>query len=248
MGKNKLEKFKAMATFKNVVQAPFREVFTNDHPLKGQWGKTFFHNDQPIVLELGCGKGEYTVGLGRSFAKKNFIGVDIKGHRIYKGALQALEEPLTNVGFIRTNIELIASFFSADEVAEIWLTFPDPQMKKYRKRLTSTVFLTSYARFLKPGGVVHLKTDSRFLYTYTRELIKVNGLEMLVDESDLYASGLDNEVTGIQTYYEGKWLAHGVTIKYLKFKIGPLEKALVEPDVDIEPDGYRSAGQRVIED
>ncbi len=248
MGKNKLQKFEALATFKNVVQAPFREVFKNDHPLKGKWGKEFFGNNRPIVLELGCGKGEYTVGLGRSFAQKNFIGVDIKGHRLFKGAAQALEEELTNVGFIRTNIELIESFFSADEVDEIWLTFPDPQMKKYRKRLSSTVFLTAYARLLKPGGVVHLKTDSRFMYSYTRELIEINGLEVLADEQDLYGSGLKNEATAIQTYYESKWLAHGVSIKYLKFKIGSLEKELVEPEIDIEPDGYRSAGQRVVEE
>jgi tRNA (guanine-N7-)-methyltransferase len=248
VGKNKLEKFEALATFKHVVQAPFREVFKNDHPLKGKWGREFFHNNRPIILELGCGKGEYTVGLGRVFVQKNFIGVDIKGHRLFKGAAQALEEGLANVGFIRTNIELIESFFSPDEVDEIWLTFPDPQIKKYRKRLTSTTFLGSYARFLKPGGVVHLKTDSRFMYIYTRELLKINGLEVLADEPDLYGSGIKDEVTGIQTYYESKWLGHGVSIKYLKFKMGPVGKELIEPDVDIEPDGYRSAGQRVVED
>jgi tRNA (guanine-N7-)-methyltransferase len=248
VGKNKLVKFEALASFSNVVQAPFREVFKRDHPLKGGWGKDFFHNNNPIVLELGCGKGEYTVGLGRTFSQKNFIGIDIKGHRLYKGASEALNEGLTNVAFIRTHIELIESFFSSDEVAEIWLTFPDPQMRKFSKRLTSTGFLNSYARFLKPGGLIHLKTDSQFMYSYTRELIKINGLEVLADEPDLYGTEREDEVTSIQTYYENKWLNHGVSIKYIKFKIGLMEKGLIEPDLDIEPDRYRSAGQRVVEE
>jgi tRNA (guanine-N7-)-methyltransferase len=244
VGKNKLQKFEEMDTYPHVVQAPFDEVFHNNHALYGRWNENFFGNENPVVLELGCGKGEYTVGLARLFPDKNFIGVDIKGNRMHRGATDALNEGLKNVGFLRTRIEAIHAFFGPSEVDEIWLTFPDPQIKKFRKRLTCTRFLASYSRFLKPGGIIHLKTDSLFMYTYTRELLKVNNIEPLVDEVDLYADGYQNEILSIQTYYESKWLQHGIPVKYLKFELGDAT-GLVEPEVEIEPDDYRSAGRGV---
>ncbi len=250
MGKNKLQKFEEMASFSNVVEVPFKEVFNHDHSLKGLWSKSFFGNNNPVVLELGCGKGEYTIGLARSCPYKNFIGIDIKGNRMHSGASHALAEGLKNAAFLRTHVELTGSFFGRDEVDEIWLTFPDPQMKKFRKRLTSTWFLSIYAQFLKQGGWVHLKTDSQFLYTYTRELIRINNLELAIDYSDLHASGSDiaMEAAAITTYYENKWLAHGVSIKYLKFSPHAMSGELIEPDIEIEPDSYRSAGRGVKND
>ncbi len=233
-----------MDSYPHVIQAPFNEVFHDDHLLKGKWSSAFFENENPVVLELGCGKGEYSVGLARKFPNKNFIGVDIKGNRMHRGATDALKEGLRNVGFLRTRIEIIHAFFAPSEVDEIWLTFPDPQIKKFRKRLTSTWFLQIYRKFLKPDGIIHLKTDSRFMYLYTLELLKKNNIEPLVNESDLYKSGLQDEILSIQTYYEKKWLDHGIPIKYLKFRLG-LNSELNEPEVDIEPDSYRSAGRGV---
>jgi tRNA (guanine-N7-)-methyltransferase len=233
-----------METYPHVVQAPFSEVYQNNHDLHGKWNGAFFKNNNPVVLELGCGKGEYTVGLARLFPQKNFIGVDIKGNRMHRGATDALNEGMKNVAFLRTRIEAIHAFFAPSEVDEIWLTFPDPQIKKFRKRLTSTRFLKAYARFLKPGGIIHLKTDSLFMYTYTRELLKANDITPLVDERDLYASGYQDDILSIQTYYEKKWLEQGISIKYLKFELHKIDD-LVEPDVDIEPDSYRSAGRGV---
>ncbi len=248
MGKSKLQKFKEMTSFSNVVEVPFKEVFNHDHRLKGVWSESFFGNNNPLILELGCGRGEYTVGLARACPRKNFIGVDIKGNRMHSGASLALAEGLKNAAFLRTRIEVTGSFFGKDEVDEIWLTFPDPQMKKVRKRLTSTWFLSIYARFLKPGGWVHLKTDSRFLYTYTRELIRINNLELAIDEPDLHGRGNTHEAATITTYYENKWLAHGVPIKYLKFSPHARFGDMIEPDIEIKPDNYRSAGRGVKED
>ena len=244
MGKNKLKKFAEMEAYPHVIQAPFNEVFQNKHFLNGRWNKDFFKNDHPLVLELGCGKGEYTVGLARMFPEKNFIGVDIKGNRMHRGATDALNEGLRNAAFLRTRIEAIQAFFAPSEVSEIWLTFPDPQIKKYRKRLTSTRFLKAYSEFLKPGGTIHLKTDSLFMYTYTRELLKANDIKPLVDEVDLYGNGFQDEILGIKTYYESKWLEHGLPIKYLRFELKD-GQGLIEPEVDIEPDEYRSAGRGV---
>ena len=167
MGKNKLKKFGEMETFPNVFQYPFAELQKGPFPLKGKWNTEFFKNDNPIVLELGCGKGEYAVGMAKKFADRNFIGVDIKGARMWTGAKQSVQEGIANVAFLRTSIELIASFFEAGEVSEIWITFPDPQMQKVNKRLTSTRFMQLYRQILKDGGLVHLKTDSPFLYAYT---------------------------------------------------------------------------------
>ncbi len=245
MSKNKLSKFADMERYPHVFQAG--DVATNPapFPLKGKWHSDFFHNDHPIVLELGCGRGEYTVGLGKLFPDKNFIGVDIKGARMWSGATQSLEEGMTNVAFLRTHIEFIDHFFAEGEVAEIWLTFSDPQMKKVTKRLTSTYFMQRYRRFVKDNGLIHLKTDSNFLFTYTNYMVDVNHLPVLFRTDDLYhtlEAESDEEVKrilGIQTYYEQQWIARGLTIKYLKFQL-PHEGELVEPEVEIELDDYRS--------
>ncbi len=243
MGKGKLEKFAEMKTMTNVFEYPFSAI--NDEPfaMQGLWRQQYFHNDNPIVLELGCGKGEYTVGLGRLFPDINFIGVDIKGARMWTGAKEALAEGLTNVAFLRTNIEIIDRFFAEGEVQEIWLTFSDPQMKHPRKRLSSTWFLERYRRFLADGGTVHLKTDSNFLFTYTRLLVEKNQLPVDVCTDDLYhatpAALVDHPILTIQTYYEQMWMARGLNIRYLRFAL-PHEGALQEPDEEIELDDYRS--------
>lgn len=234
-----------MASYEHVIEAPFQTPSSGLHPLYGKWHSDFFHNDHPIVLELGCGRGEYCVGLGRMFPHTNFIGVDIKGARMWSGATEAFHEGLTNVGFLRTHIEFIHHFFAPNEVAEIWLTFSDPQMKKVTKRLTSTYFLNRYRKFLIDGGIIHLKTDSNFLFTYTDYVVRINRLPVLFQTTDLYHT-LDAEtdaavrsILGIHTYYEDQWLDRGLTIKYLKFCL-PLEGELQEPDVEIEMDSYRS--------
>ena len=207
--------------------------------MKGNWNRDFFKNDHPIVLELGCGRGEYAVGLARRYPEKNFIGVDIKGARMWTGAKQAQEEGLANVAFLRTNIEIIDRFFAPGEVSEIWLTFSDPQMKKVTKRLTSTYFMERYRKFLVPGGLVHLKTDSNFMFTYTKAMVEANHFPVEFITDDLYHSGLDDDILRIRTYYEQQWLDRGLSIKYIKFRL-PQEGELAEPDVEIELDDYRS--------
>ncbi|MDD4777101.1 MAG: tRNA (guanosine(46)-N7)-methyltransferase TrmB [Fermentimonas sp.] len=241
MAKNKLAKFAEMATYKNVFQIPFNRLKTEGFPLKGKWN-TYFKNNNPIILELGCGKGEYTVGLARKFPEKNFIGIDIKGARIWKGATEALNDNLENVAFIRTQIEFISYFFSNDEVSEIWITFPDPQMKKVNKRLTSTRFMKEYSKILKDKGIIHLKTDSNFLYSYTSAMIEENQLPVLFDTDDLYNSLHEDDILGIKTYYEQQWLECGLTIKYIKF-ICKEKTDWKEPDIEIEKDDYRSFGR-----
>lgn len=239
MGKNKLKKFAEMEQLPNVFQFPFAALRENGFPLKGHWNSDYFHNDNPIVLELGCGRGEYTVGLAERIAAKNYIGVDIKGARMWAGAKHAALAGLGNVAFLRTNIELIDSFFAPGEVSEIWITFPDPQMKKVRKRLTSTRFLELYRHVLVHDGIVHLKTDSPFLYTYTDELVRLNGFDVEINTADLYHSGCDDEILGIKTYYEQQWLDRGLAIKYIKFHLDA-DTQLQEPDIEIEHDTYRS--------
>jgi len=243
VGKNKLSKFADMEVFPHVFQVSahdLREGVSFD--MKGKWNELFFKNNHPIVLELGCGKGEYTVGLGKLYPKKNFVGVDIKGARLWTGAKESFEKGMSNVAFLRTNIEMIHYFFAENEISEIWLTFPDPQMKKVTKRLTATNFMKSYQQFVKPNGLIHLKTDSNFMFTYTCEMVKVNNYPIVFSNNDLYASNLNDTILGIKTYYEQQWLDRGLTIKYIQFV---LENRLnfIEPDIEIEPDVYRSFGR-----
>lgn len=243
MGKGKLAKFAEMETFSNVFQYPFSVVDNVPFEMKEHWREQYFKNNHPVVLELGCGKGEYTVELARLYPEMNFIGVDIKGARMWTGAKQALEAGLKNVAFLRTNIEIIDRFFAESEVQEIWLTFSDPQMKNAHKRLTSTFFLNRYRKFLVDGGIVHLKTDSNFLFTYTTCMVKENKLPVVFSTEDLYhTEGLDEEthkILSIQTYYESMWIERGLNIRYMKFLL-PQQGELVEPEVDIPLDDYRS--------
>lgn len=230
MGKNKLKKFEELETFERVFQPAFDDFFDKDYPLKGRWHKDVFGNDHPLVLELGCGKGEYTIGLARKFKSNNFLGVDIKGARIWNGAKTSHQEHITNAAFLRTRIEFINAFFNPGEVQEIWLTFPDPQLKKRRnkKRLSGSLFLQKYQKFLADNGIIHLKTDNQVLYKYTLALAKLNDLEVLVATDDLYGSGITDEILDIRTFYEKQYLARGLAIHYLKFRL-PNEKILHEP-------------------
>ena len=243
MGKNKLAKFADMEEFPHVFQVSTHALTEcGNFEMKGKWNELFFKNDHPIVLELGCGKGEYTVGLGQLYPDKNFIGVDIKGARLWTGAKDSFEKSMKNVAFLRTNIEMIHHFFAENEVSEIWLTFPDPQMKKVTKRLTATNFMKSYQQFLKTNGLIHLKTDSNFMFTYTCEMVKSNQYTVMFSNDNLYDSDLKDPILGIKTFYEQQWLDRGMTIKYIQFK---LENRLVfiEPDIEIEHDVYRSYGR-----
>lgn len=241
VGKGKLKKFNEMESFEHVVQVPFYKIEHNNFYLKGKWAQEFFKNENPIILELGCGKGEYTVELAALNPNINYIGVDIKGARLWKGAKQAKERELENVGFLRTNIELIEQFFGENEVNEIWLTFPDPQMKNARKRLTSTNFLNKYRNFLKPEAIIHLKCDSNFQYTYTRTMVELNKFEVLAETDNLYEWEHLTDILKIKTYYEKQWLDRGITSKYVAFK--PHDGEYVEPTVEIERDEYRSFGR-----
>ena len=226
-GKGKLEKWAELLTFDNVIEPRNAEVFEKNHPLKGNWKKEIFKNNNPIVLELGCGKGEYTVGMAEHFPKKNFIGVDIKGNRIWRGAKTAFENHQKNVFFIRSQIDFIASFFEENEVDEIWITFPDPQPKDRleRKRLTSPLFINRYKTFLKPDGIVHLKTDHEGFFRYTLEEIERCNFILLESTFNLYGETLakldrkTQEILSIKTYYEKLFSAKGHRIHYLKFQL-----------------------------
>lgn len=219
--KNKLKRFRENETFDNVVQPSREEVIGNLLKLKGNWRKNFFKNDNPLVLELGCGKGEYSVSLAKLNPKTNFLGIDIKGARFWRGAKSALEENLDNVGFLRTQIELVDHIFDENEVDEIWITFPDPQIKykRTKHRLTNEDFLNKYKKILKPGGAVHLKTDSEFMHGYTLGLL--HGLRETIEYAhhDVYGSdGAPEAVTNIQTFYENQYLEKGKKITYIRFK------------------------------
>lgn len=247
MGKNKLKKFAEMETLPCVHQYPFASLRgAGGCPLRGRWGAEVFGNDHPITLELGCGKGEYAVGMGRLYPDRNFIGIDIKGARMWTGARQVTDEGLDNVAFLRTSIHLLPEFFAPGEVAEIWITFPDPQMRKVNKRLTGTHFLEIYSKVLAPGGAIKLKTDSPFLYAYTSAMIAHNGLPLLAATDNLYDSALKDEVPPITTYYEQQWLGRGIPSKYIAWTL-PGGTTLSEPDVEIEPDTYRSFGRGTLQ-
>ena len=233
MTKNKLERFAEMKTFSNVIEPSFDEVFNADYKLKGSWRKKFFENNHPIILELGCGKGEYTVNLAKQYPGINFIGVDIKGARMWKGAKKAREEGLNNTVFLRTRIDFINSFFKPNEINEIWVTFPDPQPKKAKKRLISTKFLSYYQKILKNNGIVHLKTDNSNIYEYACKIASINHLDVLKKTHDIHNSN-DEElkpIVEIQTFYEKKFMEEGKTIKYLSFKLNQSKK-LIEPQND----------------
>ncbi len=221
MGRNKLAKWSELAAFDNVFQPEIGDVSTKDHPVKARWEKDIFKNNNPIILELGCGKGEYTVGLATRFPENNYIGIDIKGARMWRGAKTSNEQNLPNVAFIRTRIEFINSFFSTDEVDEIWITFPDPHpgRRNSNKRLTSPRFLNTYRLFLKNRGLIHLKTDNVELYDYTKTIVTNNDLETIYNTSDLYSENLTNEILSIRTHYEKIFLNEGLKINYLSFKI-----------------------------
>lgn len=244
MGKNKLRKFAEMESFPRVLQVPFGKLRSEGFEMRGQWHEKFFGNNNPIVLELGCGRGEYTVGLAREYPDRNFIGIDIKGARMWAGAKEAHLAGMVNTGFLRTNIELLSEFFAPGEVSEIWITFPDPQMKKTRKRLTSTNFLELYRTILAPDGIINLKTDSPFLYEYTSRIVDLNNLPVKKRTNNLYANPEQvDRILHIRTHYENQWLARGLTIKYIAFGI-PQGIKLLEPDEsDIEFDSYRSYGR-----
>lgn len=250
-------KFDDMAGYPHVFQYTFEQLQETGFPLKGRWREDFFHNDNPIVIELGCGRGEYTVGLAEQYPDKNFIGFDIKGARMWTGATDSLERGMKNVAFVRTHIELLTWFFAPGEVSEIWITFADPQMKKVNKRLTCTMFMNRYSQVLADDGLVHLKSDSNFLYTYTEEMARANNLMVIGSTRNLY--GKDDEFSlcddaewaarvdiaslrGIRTYYESQWLGRGIPIKYIGMRIQKLEK-WTEPEVEIELDSYRSYGR-----
>lgn len=245
MGKNKLKKFADMEQLPNVFQLSFNDIVKNNaaFPMKGTWNSQYFKNDNLIVIELGCGKGEYTVGLARMFPDKNFIGIDIKGSRMWTGATLANNEGLTNVAFLRTGINAIEHFFAANEVSEIWITFADPQMKKANKRLTSTYFMGLYKKIMADNGLVHLKTDSSFLFTYTALMAEKSGLPMNIKTDNLYQDIENDPILDIKTYYEQQWLARGLDIKYLQFAL-PNKAILAEPDVKIEYDDHRSFGRK----
>lgn len=246
MGKNKLKKFAEIENMACVMQFPRDRLIAEGFPYKGKWNSEIFSNNNPLTLELGCGKGEYTVELAKAYPDNNFIGIDIKGARIWAGASRIEKEHIGNARFLRTEIENIDSFFNSNEVDEIWITFPDPQMQKTRKRLTSTRFLSLYARILKPGGLIHLKTDSPFLYEYTKRLVELNNYEILTITNDLYGSGMADPVTSIKTFYESQWLSRGKKIKMISFK--PIfERDPIEPETaDIPKDDYRAYARNTL--
>ena len=263
MGHGKLRKFAENETFRCLLQPDAasvlakpegsRELILRDHPVKGRWNRDMFAKDQPIVLELGCGKGDYTIALARRHPEMNFIGVDIKGARLWKGAKEATEQAMGNVAFLRTRIEFIDAFFGPGEVSEIWLTFSDPQLRgSENARLTSPLFLQRYSHFLTPGGIVHLKTDSRFLYEYTQSVIRANNLEVLASGVDIYnaplvipsdtSSVIPSEakeslrdidaVFEVQTFYETMFLKMGLPITYLAFRLGERKEFAYPTDFD----------------
>jgi tRNA (guanine-N7-)-methyltransferase len=221
VGKNKLARWNELGTFNKVFQPEIDTVAGRDHPVKGTWHREVFKNQNPVILELGCGKGEYTIGLATRFPSNNYVGIDIKGARMWRGAKTASEQNLQNTAFLRTRIEFINSFFTGDEVEEIWITFPDPHPGKRNsnKRLTSPWFLNRYRLFLKDNGLIRLKTDNTELYEYTRKIALHNNLELVDDTNDLYGSDVSDDIISIRTHYEKIFLSSGLKIYYLSFRL-----------------------------
>jgi len=231
VGKNKLARWTELGTYHNVIQPEIDDVSGKDHPIKGRWNKDLFKNNNPLILELGCGKGEYTVGLATNFPQYNYVGIDIKGARMWRGAKTANELGLPNVAFLRTRIEFINSFFTENEVDEIWITFPDPHpgRRNSNKRLTSPWFLNSYRQFLKDKGLIHLKTDNTELYDFTKKVISHNDLETICTTNDLYSEKID-DILAIKTHYEKIFLVNGLKINYLSFRLDK-EKIILDASV-----------------
>jgi tRNA (guanine-N7-)-methyltransferase len=225
LAKRKLERFAENATFKHFFQPSFFDLQTG-FPLQGKWRKDFFHNNNPIIVELGCGKGEYTVALAARYPERNFIGIDKKGARMWQGGKTSHEASMPNVAFVRSRAELIGSVFGKSEVNEIWITFPEPQPNSPRskKRFTSSQFLSRYKQILRPGGILHLKTDSNLVFESTLEVIQSGGHILHFSCDDLYNNVSDEKVQDVicvQTHYEKMWLGKGLTIKYLNFSLNP---------------------------
>lgn len=236
MGKNKLARWTELESFNNVIQPPIEEVVSpgdkssadkltpetaRDHPVKGRWNEMIFRNQNPVVLELGCGRGEYTIGLASKYPGRNYVGIDIKGARLWRGAKTSNEKKMENAAFLRTRIEFIGSFFAENEVDEIWITFPDPHpgTRNSNKRLTSPWYLNAYRKIMKDGGVIHLKTDNKELYQFTKKVAAHNSLEILDATSDLYSGKLPDEILSIRTHYEDKFLTEGLKINYISFRL-----------------------------
>lgn len=222
MGKNKLQHFEENKTFPNFFQPTFDE-FAEGYKFKGKWNRKFFNNSNPVVLELGCGKGEYSVGLAKKYPDKNFIGIDRKGARMWRGAKDSQLEEINNVAFLRTKVEQLSYFFGPEEISEIWITFPDPlpKKKRIRKRLTSPNFLNMYREILAKGGIVHLKTDNLEFFEFSLQILSENGIYVTFETYDLYDSGFEGDASSFYTYYEKKFLADGVKINYLNFEFEP---------------------------
>ena len=221
MGKNKLARWTELASFDNVIQPEIADISGKDHPVKGRWNQDIFKNGNPLVLELGCGKGEYSVGLATRYPGKNYIGVDIKGARMWRGAKTSNDQKLSNVAFLRTRIEFINSFFKQDEVDEIWITFPDPHpgRRNSNKRLTAPMFLNSYRKFLKNRGMIHLKTDNAELYNYTKTIVSYNNLSTVFATDDLYSATISDDILSIKTHYEKIFVNAGLKINYISFRL-----------------------------
>ncbi|MBT3207943.1 MAG: tRNA (guanosine(46)-N7)-methyltransferase TrmB [Bacteroidetes bacterium] len=226
MAKRKLQRFADIKQFDNVVDIEISDILNQDFELKLLWKSKFFNNSNPIVLELACGKGEYTIGLAEKIPEKNFIGIDKKGARMWVGAKYALDNKLQNVAFIRTRIELLASFFGKNEVDEIWITFPDPQLKSSKKRLTSARFLNLYRNIIKPSSIIHLKTDSQELFDFTNKMIEFNKLNLLFSTNNVENANLFSDILSIKTNYENIFLEEGKKIKYLKFELNKEQKVI----------------------
>ncbi|MEZ7955174.1 MAG: tRNA (guanosine(46)-N7)-methyltransferase TrmB, partial [Bacteroidales bacterium] len=238
MGKDKLRRFEENKSFKCLFQPEFEEIFRRDYYMKGKWHELCFGNTRPVVLELGCGRGEYTIDMAKRYPDKNFIGMDIKGARLWRGAKSATEAGMGNAAFLRTRIEFIEWLFAPEEVSEIWITFADPQIRRDNKRLTAPVFLERYQKFLVSGGIIHLKTDSPYLHEYTCAIAEKNSLEVLNLVKDVYKSiengtisGERAELLSIKTHYEEQFISQGHPITYLSFRL-PADKKIVAPEWD----------------